>query len=233
LHHDSEQERLKEVARRKRLERRFRRLGGDGCDDEDLLELLLSALSPDGDSQHAARMLLARLGTLSEVINASPSDIANVAGIDIGAGKCLPVVRAVMERCLLCAAENGDTLTQSERLVDLWRLRIGRLRREVFEVGYLDSSYRLLPDGVERIEEGTVDRAAVFPRHVIAAALRREAFALVLAHNHPNGRVEPSEHDKHLTRALVLAADTVDVRVVDHIIVSSTAAFSFKAAGLL
>ena len=89
-----------------------------------------------------------------------------------------------------------------------------------------------LPDGVERIEEGTVDRAAVFPRQVIAAALRREAFALVLAHNHPNGRVEPREHDKHLTHALVLAADTVDVRVVDHIIVSSTAAFSFRAAGL-
>ena len=88
-------------------------------------------------------------------------------------------------------------------------------------------------DGIERLEEGTVDRATVYPREVIAAALRREAYALVLAHNHPNGQVEPTEHDKTLTRALVMAAEAVDLRIVDHLIVSSTAAFSFKAAGLL
>jgi DNA repair protein RadC len=193
----------------------------------------MGALLPGGDRVYAARMLLARFGGISEVINASPTDIMNIAGIDVRAATGISVFRAVTERCLKRAAEKEDTTAQSERLVDLWRFRIGGLRREVFEVGYLDSSYRLLVDGVERIEEGTVDRAAVYPRQVIAAALRREAFGLVLAHNHPNARVEPTEHDKLLTRALVLAADTVDVRVVDHLIVSSTAVFSFKAAGLL
>ena len=62
-------------------------------------------------------------------------------------------------------------------------MRIGALPNEVFEVAYLDSGYRLLRDGVETLEEGTVDRAAVYPRRVIEAALRRGAFAVVLAHN--------------------------------------------------
>ena len=177
-------------------------------------------------------MLLAQFGGLADVINASQRDFMK-AGVDAKVATSLSVVGAVMDRFLQRSAEDRNAVTQSKHLVDLWRFRIGGLRREVFEVAYLSSSYRVLVDGIERIEEGTVDRAAVYPRQVIAAALRREAFGLVLAHNHPNGFVEPSEHDKHLTRALVLAADTVDVRIVDHLIVSSTAAFSFKAAGLL
>ena len=59
------------------------------------------------------------------------------------------------------------------------------------------------------------------------------AAALVLAHNHPNGNITPSEHDKVLTRAIVLAAETVRLRVVDHLIVSAQESFSFRKAGLL
>ena len=112
-------------------------------------------------------------------------------------------------------------------------MRIGALRHEVFAVAYLDSAYRLLRNGVETLQEGTIDRAAVYPRRVVEAALRREAAALVLAHNHPNGNVQPSEHDKVLTRAIVLAAETIGLRVVDYLIVSPEDVFSFRKAGLL
>jgi len=107
------------------------------------------------------------------------------------------------------------------------------LANEVFQVGYLDSAYRLLRDGVETLEEGTIDRAAVYPRRMVETALRRGAAALVLAHNHPNGNVQPSEQDKLLTRALVLAAETVQLKIVDHLIVSTADVFSFRKAGLL
>jgi DNA repair protein RadC len=107
------------------------------------------------------------------------------------------------------------------------------LPNEVFEVGHLDSAYRLLRNGIERLEEGTIDRAAVYPRRVVEAAIRHGAFGLVLAHNHPNGEVTPSDQDKILTRAIVLAAEAVDLRVVDHLIVSAEQTFSFRKAGLL
>ena len=100
-------------------------------------------------------------------------------------------------------------------------------------MAYLDSSYRLLRDGVERLAEGTIDRATVYPRQVVEAALKRKAAALVLAHNHPNGHVQPSEQDKTLTRALVLAAETIHLNIVDHLIVSPDDVFSFRKAGLL
>ena len=118
-------------------------------------------------------------------------------------------------------------------LRDFWRYRLGTFQNEVFEVAYLDSAYRLLRNGVERLEEGTVDRAVVYPRRVVEAALKRRAATIVLAHNHPNGKVAPSEHDKTLTRAIVLAAETVNLRVLDHLIVSADEVFSFRKEGLL
>jgi DNA repair protein RadC len=91
----------------------------------------------------------------------------------------------------------------------------------------------LLRDGVETLEEGTIDRAAVYPRKVIEAALRRGAASVVLAHNHPNGNISPSEQDKLLTRAIVLGAEAVHLKVLDHLIVSTQESFSFRTAGLL
>ena len=73
----------------------------------------------------------------------------------------------------------------------------------------------------------------MYPRRVIESALKRGAAALVLAHNHPNGHVQPSEKDKTLTRAIILAADTVGLKVLDHLIVSPDEVFSFRKAGLL
>ena len=81
--------------------------------------------------------------------------------------------------------------------------------------------------------QGTIDRANGYPRRVIEAALLRGAAAVVLAHNHPNAHLTPSEHVKLLTRAIVLAAETVHLKVVDHLIVSAQDTFSFRKAGLL
>jgi DNA repair protein RadC len=154
-----------------------------------------------------------------------------------GIGKVTPValqiIKAAATLYLQQSAEDKDSLADPIQLSEFWRMRIGALKNEVFEVAYLDSGYRLLRDGVDRLEEGTVDRAAVYTRRVIEAALKRGAAAIVLAHNHPNADLTPSEHDKVLTRAIVLAAETVHLKVVDHLIVSVHDTFSFRKAGLL
>ena len=110
---------------------------------------------------------------------------------------------------------------------------IGALPNQVLEIAYLDTKQCLLRDGVERREEGTIDRATGYIRRVMEAALGRGAAAIVLSHNHSNGHTQPSDKDKTLTRALLLAAETVQLRIVDHLIVSSAEVFSFRTAGLL
>ncbi len=143
------------------------------------------------------------------------------------------MIREAAVLYLQTASEREDFPAEPERLIDFWRMRIGALRHEVFAAAYLDSGLRLLPGGVEILQEGAVDRVVVYPRRVVEAALRNEAAAVVLAHNHPNGRAEPTEYDKAATRAVVLAGETVGLRVIDHLIVSPQDWFSFREAGLL
>jgi DNA repair protein RadC len=166
-------------------------------------------------------------------MDAPLEELQQIKGIGEVAPVALRIIREAATLYLQQSAEGQDSLASPEVLFRFWRTRIGALPNEVFEVGYLDSAYRLLRNGIERLEEGITDRAAVYPRRVMEAALRRQAAALVLAHNHPNGQVGPSEQDKTLTRGIVLAATTVQVTVLDHLIVSTDHVFSFRKEGLL
>jgi len=215
------------------LRDRFLKSGLVGLNDYEVVELLLTLAIPRLDVKEPAKILIARFGNLRGVLDAPLEELRAIRGIGSVAPVALRIIRAAATLYLQQSVETGEPLANPERLSAFWRMRIGALPNEVFEVGYLDSAYRLLREGVETLEEGTVDRAAVYPRRVIEAALRRGAFALVLAHNHPNGSVSPTEQDKVLTRAIVLAAETVDIRVVDHLIVSTQETFSFRKAGLL
>ena len=174
-----------------------------------MVELLLTPAIPRSDVKRPAKALIARFGNLRGILDAPVDELRAVPGIGKVTPVALKIVKAAATLHLQQSGEGRDCLAGPAQLSEFWRMRIGALRNEVFEVAYLDSSYRLVRDGVETLEEGTIDRAAVYPRRVIEAALKRGAAALVLAHEHPNGNVTPSEHDKVLTRAIVLGAQTV------------------------
>jgi DNA repair protein RadC len=221
------------LGHRQRLRERFQKSGIEGFADYEVVELLLTLAIPRSDVKQAAKALIARFGNLSAILDAPVHELQTVSGIGSVTPVALKIIKAAATLYLQQGGEGQDSLADSSQLADFWKMRIGGLSNEVFQVAYLDSGYRLLRDGVETLEEGTIDRASVYPRRVVESALRRRAAALVLAHNHPNGRVTPSDHDKVLTRAIVLAAETVGVKIVDHIIVSSSESLSFRKVGLL
>ena len=218
---------------RKRLRERFLKGGLAGFAEHEVIEMLLTLAIPRLDVKQPAKALLERFGSLRGVLDAPLAELRSVKGIGEVASISLKVIREAATLYLLETSEEAQVLREPERLSDFWRMRIGHLKHEVFAVAYLDSAHRLLRNGVETLQEGTTDRAAVYPRRVVESALRRQAAALVLAHNHPNGNVEPSEQDKMVTRAVALAAETISLRVVDHLIVSAAKTFSFREEGLL
>jgi len=218
---------------RQRLRERFLKSGLAGFADYEVVELLLTLAVPRSDVKKPAKALIAKFGNLRGILDAPIEELRAVAGIGSVTPVALQIIKAAATLYLQQSGEGRDSLADPTRLAEFWRMRLGALQIEVFEVAYLDSGYRLLRDGVETLEEGTIDRAAVYPRRIIEAALKRGAAAVVLAHNHPNGNLTPSEHDKVLTRAIVLAAETVHIKVVDHLIVSAEDTFSFRKAGLL
>jgi DNA repair protein RadC len=221
------------VDHRKRLRGRFMAAGIQSLADYEVVELLLTLAIPRSDVKRPAKELIARFGNLRGILDAPIEKLREVRGIGSVAPVALRIIREAATLYLQQVAERRDSLAEPEVLNSFWRSRIGALPNEVFQVGYLDTAYQLLPDGVETLEEGTVDRATVYPRRVAEAALRRKAAAVVFAHNHPNGNVQPSEHDKVLTRALVLALQAIQIKVLDHLIVSPDSVFSFRKEGVL
>jgi DNA repair protein RadC len=125
-----------------------------------------------------------------------------------------------------------DFLGSPGAVRDYLRLRLGELEHEVFMVFLLDSRNRLI--AAHELFRGTLTQASVYPREVVKLALRQNAAAVILAHNHPSGIGEPSRADEMLTDALKKALALIDVRVLDHFIVAGAAKpLSFAERGLI
>ena len=108
---------------------------------------------------------------------------------------------------------------------------LAREEREVFGLILLDSQHGVL--GFETLFYGTIDSASVYPREIIKCVLNANAAAVILAHNHPSGRPEPSAADIALTKRLPTALDTVEVRLLDHLVIGGTDSVSFAERGLI
>ena len=114
---------------------------------------------------------------------------------------------------------------------DYLQLQLGARQHEVFAVMFLDSQNKLL--GAEELFRGTLTQTSVYPREVVLRALHHHAAAVVLAHNHPSGTAQSSRADEALTQSLKAALALVDVRVLDHFIVTRNQATSMAELGMV
>ena len=120
--------------------------------------------------------------------------------------------------------KKGDAFTNPSDVKSYCRLQLANEPDEYFGCMFLDSGHHLID--FERLFRGTVDGAAVYPRVVVRRALELNAAAVIFTHNHPSGRTEPSDADIKITTRLKEALTLVDVRVLDHIIVSTDDTYS-------
>ena len=219
------------IDHRKRLRERFGKAGVEGLSDYELLELLLTYAILQKDVKPIAKDLIKRFGSLSGVLDASQKELEAVSGLGpISA----TLIRLVKELCGVYLAERmkgRDLLSSPQAVVDFARVKLAGLPHEAFMVIYLNSKNEVIDH--ETIHEGTVDRAVVYPRRIVERSLAHHAASLILVHNHPSGHPDPSEEDQRLTRTVSEAARTVDVRVIDHIVVGKGYYYSFRENHIL
>jgi DNA repair protein RadC len=134
-------------------------------------------------------------------------------------------------QALALRIRKGTELTSPQRTRDYLMTRLATREYETFCVIYLDNRHRLI--ACEDLFRGTIDGASVHPREVVKEALRHNAAAVILAHNHPSGVAEPSHPDELITRRLREALQLVDIRVLDHLIVAGSETVSFAELGML
>lgn len=197
---------------------------------------LIAILIGSGNREESAvglskRILASSSNNLSELGKFSVKDLMKFKGI--GEAKAVSIVAALE---IGRRRNSSDTLsrkriTSSTSVFELLHPVIGDLSHEEFWVVYLNNSNKVLEK--QQLSKGGITGTLVDVRLVLKTALELNAVGLILAHNHPSGTLQPSQSDKQLTQKLKKAAASLDVKVLDHIIVTEKTYFSFADDGLL
>ena len=127
--------------------------------------------------------------------------------------------------------KTGRVFNRPDDIKAFLQIELAQSEHECFAVLFLDAQHQLIE--FKNMFRGTLTQTSVYPREIVKEALRLNAGAVVFSHNHPSGSVTPSKADETLTRTLKSALALVDVRVLDHIIVSMTGSMSMAEKGLL
>lgn len=216
---------------RQRLRERFVATSGEGMPDYEILELLLSQAIPRADVKPVAKALLARFGSLGEVMSAPSSNLQEIKGVGEAAAVALKVVQVAGLRLAQQQVLNTNVISSWNSLIDYCKAAMGYEKIEQLRVLYLDRKNILIADEVQ--QRGTVDHTPLYPRQVLKRALDLNASALILVHNHPSGDPTPSRDDIDMTKEVRDAADKLGIALHDHVIIGKNTHASFKSMGLL
>ncbi len=214
---------------RERLKKQFREGGLDHFTDYQILELLLFYIIPRRDTNPIAHRLIDRFGSLSQVLEAPTEELEKVEGIGPNAALLLSLITEVARVYMVNRAEKQTMLNSIEECGQyLKSFFIGR-RVEMVYLLCLDAKCKVL--SCREVGEGGVNSANVPIRKIVELALSQNASSVVLAHNHPSGLALPSEEDISTTRRVAAALSTVDIPLVDHIIVADDDFVSLVQSG--
>lgn len=170
-------------------------------------------------------------GGIAGLLNATADDLSRIKGLGPAKRAELVAVLELARRALAQQLREREVFDAPDTVKHYLQLHLAAKGHEVFAVLFLDNQNRLL--ALEELFRGTLTQASVYPREVVLRALHHQAAAVVLAHNHPSGSVQPSRADEALTQTLKATLALIDVRVLDHVIVAPGQALSMAEKGLL
>jgi DNA repair protein RadC len=215
--------------------------GPGALSDAELLALLLrTGIKGKGVLQLADELLqlpgkgglkAPGFGGIAGLLNATADDLQPVKGLGLAKRAEIVAVLELARRAMAQRLQERTVFASPDAVKHYLQLHLSALAHEVFAVLFLDVQNRLV--AMEEMFRGTLTQTSVYPREVVKRALHHQAGAVVLAHNHPSGSVQPSRADEMITQTLKAALALVDVRVLDHIIVGQGETFSMAERGLV
>ncbi len=222
---------LKDIPKDSRPREKLLARGPGALSDAELLALLVRTGLQGKNALQIGEELVQKFGGVAGLLHAAPEEIKNINGLGPAKTAELIAVLELARRALAEELKEKTLFATPQAVRDYLQLQLGSRPYEVFAVLFLDSQHRLIV--LEEMFRGTLTQTSVYPREVVIRALALNAASVVLAHNHPSGTAKPSRADEALTQTLKSALALVDVRVLDHFVVTSTGALSMAELGLL
>ncbi|MBA3832511.1 MAG: DNA repair protein RadC [Chthoniobacterales bacterium] len=231
----TEQLKIREMPLDERPREKLVARGASALSDAELVAILLRTGVEGANAVEVARQLITKYGSLGTLSRCSVKELAAIKGIGLAKGAQLAAAFGLGQRL---AHENfaGKKVENPEQVYELLGPEMRALHKESLRVILLDTRYQLLR--IEEVSLGSVNESIAHPREVFRPALLYSAYAVVAVHNHPSGDPAPSQADHSLTRRLREAAELLQIKLLDHIIIGAPAEgrlpyFSFKEIGIL
>jgi DNA repair protein RadC len=202
--------------------------GAGALSDAELLAVVLRTGIRGKSAVELGRDLLERFEGISGIFGA---DLKGVKGLGPAKRAQFEAALELAKRSMSEVMKQADALTSPGAVRDYLRLALSQREYEVFVCLWLDAQHRVIE--CEESFRGTLTQTSVYPREIVKAGLRRNAAAVIFAHNHPSGAAQPSRADELLTRNLKDALALVEIKVLDHFIIAGRQAISFAERGLL
>lgn len=214
---------------RKRMRERFRREGLEGFADHEVLELLLFYGRARGDVNPLAHSLMDTFGSLQAVLEATPEQLLAVPGVGEETATLISLMLPAFRRYTACLCRARRHFQTRKDVKLFCRALLSGWRTERLYVIGLDADHQLL--GSRLVAEGSTGSVQVQPRLVAEAALNLNARAIILCHNHPGGSDWPSLQDLSITKHIQLVMKSLDVELLDHLIVAGEKTYSMDENG--
>ena len=216
---------------RERLRTKFIKVGPSALADYEILELLLMQSIPRKDVKPLAKGLIQHFGTFAKVIDADYDDLLAFNGIGKSTALSIKLACGINQTYGKHQARKKTNLGSYFELADYLYTKLSSLKHEEFHAIFLDNKNNLIKD--ECLFKGSVNSSAVYPREVAKHALKHGATSVVVAHNHPSGDPKPSVQDDLVTTELLAALRTLNIRLIDHIIIGEGEHYSYATSGKL
>jgi len=226
---------IRELPEEDRPREKLLKHGADGLTNRELIAILLRTGVRGKNAIEVGGEILEKYKTLSGLSGASVSELTKIRGIKLAKAVQLAAAFKLADRM---AKEKlvHQKFDSPELVNEFFGAEMRALQKESLRVLLLDTRYRLRH--TEQISLGSLNESIAHPREVFRPALRESAYAVIVVHNHPSGDPTPSSTDHSLTRRLAEAAELLQIKLLDHVIIGSPADgrapyFSFKEAGVL
>ncbi len=193
--------------------------GANALSDAELLAIFLRTGVKGKSALDLARELLTSFGSLRQLLCADLETFCQAKGLGVAKFTQLQACLEMSRRFLRESLEREGPLTNPEDAKQFLLMRMRDYKKEVFSCLFLDTKNRVIK--FEELFKGSLNSAEVHPREVLKQALRHNANAIILAHNHPSGDSKPSQSDINITHTLRDALSLVDIKVLDHLIIGN------------
>lgn len=205
--------------------------GADALTDAELLAIFLRTGCKGQTAIDLAYNLLNDFASLRNLFNASLDDFCQAKGVGPAKYVQLQAVLEMSRRYLNETLAQQDVISSPAETREYLKHQLRDRSCEIFAALFLDNRHQVIK--FEELFQGTIDGASVYPREVVKKALKHNAAALIVAHNHPSGVAEPSSADEHITLRLKDALALVDIRLLDHLIIGNGEIVSLAERGVI